>query len=694
METSLPSGITLLSRLMSAAGWHCNENRLFEAIPHMSDRLSAQDMAQTLSNLGVPTMQEWGRLKHVTADDCPALFIDPKHGLSALLDVDGDKVLLAEAGADAPAWHPAGKRRGELVRLEKFDNNQAATKIGSVADVTSGFRGLMPWLIFATFMSNVMGLATPLLIMVIYDRVIPAQSLDLVLSLIALVLVFLATDAGFRAARSNAIAHMGKETEQKLGLALFRKLMALPLDQIQKSDVEQQLARFKQFEGFRDVFTGQVLTTFLDLPFTLIFFGVLFWLSPSVALLILGLAVIFIIASWYFLPTQQKLGAQASQDRTALQTHVFEAATHQRAIQRLGLEARWQDKNGYLTERAVQSTARATSMHLLTQNIGQTLMAVAGIGAVCIGTLAAMRGDMSFGALIAIMSLVWKILTPLQALYTNIPQIFGYLRSKTQSDRVLAIPEELVRGVAQSHQKTFSGRVSLSGVTQRYDASSVPALSQVTLEIAPQEFAVICGDESSGRTTLLNLAAGFCPPTIGTVQLDDVDIRQIPVDDLRRSVTYGQPDLFYGTVFQNFRLAAPSLTEADVEDAIRKMGLEEVVGAFPDGLHTRLSEAVRNDLPSSTLHALALARSFARGGSVLMLNEPTVNLDNVRRDALIGSLKALRGTQTLLIASQDTDVIRMADRFIYLDQGRIVVNDVGPAARKKITALINRSKDV
>lgn len=691
-DIALPSGLSLLNNLMSAAGWHCNQNRLFEAVPHMSDQLSSRDLTQTLDNLGVPTVQEPCRLKDLTADDCPSLFIDANDTVFAVLDVSAKKILTSFGDGDEPSWQTTDRRRGRVVRLERFDNSQASKNITSVSEVTQKFRGLIPWLILATFLSNVTGLATPLLIMVIYDRVIPAGSLELVTSLIFVVLMFIATDAGFRAARSNALAHMGREAEHQLGLALFRKLMSLPIGQIQKSGVEQQLARFKQFEGFRDIFTGQVLTTLLDIPFTLISFAVLFWLSPQVAQMILALAVIFIVVGWYSYPVQQKLGAEASKHRTALQAHVFEAATHQRSIQRLGLEERWLDKHMFLTEQAATSTCASSESHLLSQNIGQSFLAVAGIGAVCLGTLAAMDGSLSFGALIAIMSLVWKILTPLQALFSNAPQIFGYQRSKTQSDRVLAIPEELVRGVGQSHQKVFSGQVSLTGVTHRYDSSSVPAISQATLDVDALDFAIICGDENSGKTTLLNLLCGFYRPTIGTVQLDDVDIRQIPVDDLRRAVTYAQPDLFYGTVFQNFRLAAPSISEDETEAALNEMGLADVLADFPDGIHTRLTEAFRAHLPISTLRAISLARNFARGGSVLLLPEPTQNLDAKGREALLECLARRKGECTIIIATQDPDIIQLANRYVYLDQGRVIVNDVGTSAVKKIKALMKHSK--
>ncbi len=694
MDVTLSSGLNILNVLMSRAGWHCNDNRLVEAVPHMLNRLSSSDLVKTLANLGVPTSEETCHLRQISSDDCPALFVGSNGAILAILEENDGQLLVMSPGEDGQSWQKPSRSRGRLIRLERFGSGETTDRITSISDVTSQFRGALPWLAFATFMSNLMGLATPLLIMVIYDKVIPSGSTELLLSLVLVVLTFLAADAGFRSARNKALAHVGRETEQRLGIALFRKLMALPIDQFQKSDVEQQLARFKQFEGFRDVFTGQILTNLLDLPFTIIFFLVLFWLSPPIAYLIVGLAVLFLLASWVFSPILKKLGEVASNDRKALQAHVFEAAKNQQTIQRLGLEAHWMQRQKYLSEQSAKSARLAGAGQLLSQNIGQSLMAIAGVGALCFGALSALDGTLSFGALIAIMSLVWKVLSPLQALYANVPQIFGYLRSKAQSDRILSLPEELVRGVAQSHQKTFEGRIAINGVTHKYDATSTPALSQVSLEIAPNAFAIVCGGDSSGKTTLMNLISGFYKPTIGTMELDHVDVRQIAVDDLRRAITCAdpRPELFYGTVFQNFRLATPSLTEDDVLQALENMELDEVVEAFPDGIHTRLSEEFRERLPISILRALALARSFARDGSVLLLNEPSQNLDDIRRDALLNCLVNERGRRTLVVASQDPDIIGLANHVIYLDQGRLVVNDTTAAGKKKLQALLNKAR--
>ena len=693
MESTLPSAINILDKVMSAAGWHSNHNRLFEAIPHMSDRLNADDMIKTLENLGIPLSLQRCSLLDVDDKDCPALFLHDNGDISAILEVSNSKLLICDATVDRPAWQGPENGSGQLVRLERFDSGLDTEIKPEFSRIWNEFGDLMPWLIFASFMTNLAGLATPLLIMVIYDRVIPSGSSDLVFSLVLAVVLALSADCGFRFARSSAVAYMGRRAEHQMGLALFRKLLALPIDQIQKSDVEQQLARFRQFESLRDIFSGQILTTFLDLPFIVIFLAVLFILCPPVAWLVIGLAVVFALSILITLPKLKDLNASVAKHKTQLQSHIFEATEKQRAIQFLGLTQHWRDRNAVLAKQAANAACRASACNLVSQSFGQALMAIAGIGAVAISTMGAIQGDISFGALIAVMALVWKVLTPLQALYTNAPQILSFISSKRQSDRVLALPEEVVRGIGQNHQKEFSGRITFSGVTHRYDATAAAALSQVSLEIPAGDFTLICGDSNSGKTSLFDLICGFRQPTIGSIQLDGVDVRQIAVDDLRRSVTYEQilPQLFYGTIYQNFRLASPGLGEQDVINALASMDILHEIEQFPEGIHTRLSESFRGLLSPSTLHALALARSLARDSAVLLLNEPALSLDQPRKDALVTALSRLKGSKTVLVATNNHALIELGDRFVFLDQGRIVANDTGMAGRKKLTALQKKS---
>ncbi|WP_299632264.1 ABC transporter transmembrane domain-containing protein [uncultured Roseobacter sp.] len=695
MDTIIHPGLNLLQKLMMAAGWHSSHRNLTEAAPHLADSMSANDLIATLDNLDIPTSVALAKQSDIRANDCPALFVDATGKVIAVLGVEGGKLLLSSTEANDPIWCAPSDVRGTVVKIERFAQSENLQTFENFRMITAGFRGLIPWLVGASFMTNLMGLATPLLIMMIYDRVIPSGSSSLVISLALGVVLVLAADAGFRYARSSAVAYMGRVVEHRLGLALFRKLLCLPPDQIQKSDVEQQIARFKQFEGMRDIFAGQVLTTLLDLPFILVFLGIIFALAPQVGFLVLGLIAVFVLAIWVTLPVQQSLNTQAATIKSKQQKYLFETVSQQRNLYRLGLGDFWRKRYTAVAQESASASRKARRFQHVCQSFGQSLMMIAGVGAIVLGTLAAMAGTMSFGALIAVMALVWKVLTPLQSLYSNAPQILGFFKSRQQVDRVLAMPQEMVRGAASSHQKEFDGRITLAGVTHRFAETTVPALSQVSLDIAAGEFVVIAGSNGSGKTTLLEVMMGLHQPIVGSVQLDGIDVRQIPVDDLRQSFSYAQkkPEVFHGTLLQNFRLAAPTAPLEDIEAIVAAFGLEQEVQGFPEGLNTRLTENYRKTLSSATSRGLALARSFIRPAAVYLLNEPNAGLDYLRRASLIRFLDGLKSQRTIIVVSDDPEYIQMADRCIFMAEGRIVANDVGKDGQRKITALIAANKE-
>ncbi|WP_299779423.1 ABC transporter transmembrane domain-containing protein [uncultured Roseobacter sp.] len=695
MDTVIHPGLGLLQKLMMAAGWHSSHRNLTEAAPHLADQMSADDLILTLRNLDIPVSVAQARQNEVAETDCPALFVESSGRVTAILSVENGELLVTDAEREDPVRHAPSKQRGTVVKVERFAPSDEPQTFEDFRKITAGFRRLLPWLVVASFMTNLMGLATPLLIMMIYDRVIPSGATDLVVSLALGAALILTADAGFRFARSSAVAYMGRVVEHRLGLALFRKLMSLPPDQIQKSDVEQQIARFKQFEGMRDIFSGQVLTTVLDLPFILVFLGLIFALAPQVGFLVLALIVVFLLAIWVTLPVQQTLNAQAASIKAKQQKHLFETVNEQRNIYRLGLGEFWHKRYAAVAQESADASRKARRFQHLCQAFGQSLMMISGVGAIVLGTLAAMDGSMSFGALIAVMALVWKVLTPLQSLYSNAPQILGFLKSRQQVDRVLSMQQEMVRGAASSHQKEFEGRVTLSGVTHRFADATDPALSQVSLDIAPREFVVIAGNNGSGKTTLLEAIMGLHQPVVGSVQLDGIDIRQIPVDDLRQSFSYAQkkPEVFHGTLLQNFRLAAPTAHLEDIEAMIAALGLDQEVDSFPDGLNTRLTETYRKSLSSATSRGLALSRSFIRPAAVYLLNDPNAGLDYIRKAALTRFLGGLKGNRTIVLVSDDPEYIRLADRCVFMADGRIVANDTGNDGRRKISALIAANKE-
>jgi len=680
----------LLQQLLMAGGWRNSQETILEAFPHMSESLHPDEIVETLDNLKVPYSKIHCTERDITADECPALII-PENGACFLaLGRKGEEIEVYEPQDGKTVRCGSSYRPCLVVRIDQFTHHRPDNAFGSVRNSFRELRPMMPWLLASSLLTNILGLAAPLLIMAIYDRVIPSGSVDLLISLVVGVLIIGTSDFCFRYARTKALAYVGWRGERLLTVSLFIKLMSLPLSQLQKSDINQQLSRFRQFEALREMFTGQVMTTLLDLPFALIFFAVLVYLAPQVGLLTLGLALFLVVLGILTIPLQQRLDKEAAGAVAVSQSAIHDAIVHQRAIANLGMQDRWIQRSLPLAEAAESAHRRARQFQALVQSLAQSVTALATVGAIILSAYGAMNGDLSFGALIASIALVSKVLAPIQALYSNFPQILAFKSSRTQADRVLGLPEEMELGLEQSHQKTLSGEISFSSVTYRPDPLNAPVLSQASFTCKPGELVVIMGSDTSGRTAVLDLIDGLYPPLAGTIEHDGIDIRQIAMDELRKSITYGTYDrsLFYGTVAQNFRLAAPSATDAQITDALKQMGLWDDLEYLPEGAETRLNDTVLAQLPEEAIKSLTLARSMARLSSVYLFSEPTNSLSDMRRECFKEWIKGQRGHNTVVVATADRSFLQIADRFIFLNGDRIAVNDTSDAGRKKVQAIL------
>lgn len=689
------TGLSLLSRFVETSGWQTSRSGLMQAVPHLTERVTASDCITALRNLGLDLTFVTGTTCELSNTDLPALRIADEGSVSIILARRDDVVLIEQdPDASAPKWEPISRQKATFVQIGKSSDGASKANIIDFRELLRQFRTTWIALFFASLATNTMALAGPVLIMVIYDRAIPTNATELILALAIAMCIVMLTDFTLRSIRGKAVAYMGASMEGRLSLGLFRKLSALPLNELRKSDVDQQIARLKQFEGMRELFSGPVFSTLLDIPFIFLFLAILFAISPAIGGTMLIACCVFAVAAWATIGPLARRNDAAGKARTAHQKLLFETIQTQRTLQHLGAQELWAARHHRLAKTSAALSGKARRFQLSCQALGQSIMTLSGIAAVFLGTQLAMSNALSFGALVAVMSLVWKCLAPVNALYSNLPQIQGVFKSKRQIDRVFGLTEEFTRGAALSNFKTFRGSISLANVSFRFNGSAEASLQNLGFEIEAGECVVIVGPNGSGKTALLDLLDGLHTQSSGTVKFDGVESRQIAVDDLRHMIGYARqlPEFFHGTVWQNFQLACPDLTRTTLQTTIEQLGLANDIHHFPEGLDTRMTEAFRKTLSGSTLRALSLARCLSRPASIYIFDDPTNGLEPTRVTAFTTTLKELKGQKTLILASAHPEHLAMADRIICLEEGRIVMNDLGDVARRKAAALRNRYK--
>ncbi|RMF09728.1 MAG: peptidase domain-containing ABC transporter [Alphaproteobacteria bacterium] len=660
--------------LLKAMHWHGNSRDLLEALPHYGDDLNLADLRNVLAHLGfrtTPRAVEQGTLDPRLA---PCLFQFDGGGLAVILDMGDGRVELYDAVA----------RENSVIDRTKLQGTAYPVSQADVSDIAPDARQ-MPWLrgtlmrfgksfgrLFAiTFGLNILALSVPLFIMAVYDQVVPAQSGRLLVPLAFGMFLALGLELLLRIIRARSLAFIGGRLEHLVRTSVFGKLLSLPAHMTESAPMGAQLARLKEFDSLRDTFTGTLATVILELPFVLLFIGVIALIAGPLALVPLGLLAALVVIGGVMIPRFQRQVAEAAKARADRHGFVMEAVNNLRSVADAGAQPVWRERYRELSAKAALAQRRSGSALAVLEAVGQVAMTLGGVATIAIGATMAMDGAISVGALIAVMALTWRVLSPINALFLASSRLGQVAAAASQINRLMAMPGEQVLGRAPHVGRVWRGDIAFSRVSLRYQAEAEPALLGVNFRVEPGELVAITGANGSGKSSILRLVLGLYRPQAGQVSLDGQDIRQIAPAELRHAIAYvpQQSHFFHGTIAQNLRLANPLASEEELVQALHGAGLLKDVVSLPDGLQTRLGDQMVWQFNAGFRQRLALARAYVKRAPILLLDEPAQALDDQADAALVGMLERLRGQATILMVSHRPSHIRLADRVLVLDQG-------------------------
>jgi ATP-binding cassette subfamily B protein len=280
-------------------------------------------------------------------------------------------------------------------------------------------------------------------------------------------------------------------------------------------------------------------------------------------------------------------------------------------------------------------------------------------------------GSMSVGALIAFNMLASRVSTPLVQLVSLINEYQQIVLSVGMLANVMNAPPE--RAVAaRGLTPKISGRIELEGVSFNYDQTGDYALRDINLTVEPGEVLGIVGRSGSGKSTLTRLVQGMYQVRQGIIRIDGFDQRELDLPHLRSNigVVLQESFMFKGSVRQNISLARPGAGFEHIVMAARQAGADEFIQRLPQGYDTELAENAAN-LSGGQKQRLAIARALLTNPSILILDEATSALDAESESILQENLPRIAGGRTLLIVSHRLSMLRIADRILVMDKGRI-----------------------
>ncbi|OOF87674.1 hypothetical protein BKG93_00750 [Rodentibacter ratti] len=542
------------------------------------------------------------------------------------------------------------------------------------------FKAYYGQVILATFIINFLALVSSLYVMNVYDRVIPNKTYETLWALSIGVVLAISFEFAAKMIRGHLTDIAGKKADLIISSALFRRVMALRL--IDKPASSGSYANnLRDFESVREFMTSASLLVLVDLPFLFLFVFVIYLVGGKLAIVPLVIIPTVILVG---IAVQPKLVARINEsmrESSQRQGLIVEALDGIETLKANNATNWAQQRWDMYTAKTSASQIKVKDLSNFVVNFSVGLQQLNTVFLVLLGTYLIHSEDeasrITMGALIASVILSGRALAPL-AQIAGLATRFQQARLALKGvDDIVNRPIERVADRKYITLKQTQGKITFNNVNFQYNKETPNALSKLSVTINPGEKVAILGRIGSGKSTLLKLAAGLYEPNSGNVTLDNVDLRQIDPNYLRNQVAlFGQsPRLFLGTLRENLDIARADNFAGDVElvNALHRFGLEGLVNNHPRGLDMPLGENGQG-LSGGQKQLVALARLTIKDPRIVLLDEPTSDLDQGTEEMVLQALARWMSNRTMIMVTHRPQVLKLVNRIIVMDNGKVVID--------------------
>ncbi len=686
-DDSLLASLVLVTRLL---GRPCTAQQLSSGLPLVDQRLTpsllgrAASRAQCSARIVRRALGNWSR------GVMPAILFLKNQRACVLILERRDHYLVHYPEAAEPVEVPRAELEAEYAGLACFVQPRYRTE-DRTQDAHMRARSghwfwaamLGNWKLYrdavaAAVLINIFALVMPLYTMNIYDRVIPNSAVETLWALtigIALAMVF---NLVLTAIRAYVVDIASKRVDVELSSRIMEQVLDLRMESRPVS-VGSFASNLRSFESVRDFIASASLTTLVDLPFVLLFLAVLAWISPWMVLPPLVAIAVILIVSLFSLARVEKMTLESFQAGAQRNAGLIEALNGMETVKALNAQSHsqrmWEESTRWLAE--LGAHIKLTSS--VTVSFVQTCQQLVNIAVVVIGVYLVQEG-MTMGGIIAASMISGRCLAPLGQVVGLMMQYHNAKASLKSIDNYMGMPVERPADRSFMPRPVLRGGIEFQGVTFAYPNCSLAALDNISFRVQPGEKIGIIGRIGSGKTTLEKLILKLYAPTSGAVLIDGIDLNQIDPADVRRAVGYvpQDPVLFYGTLKHNLTIASPFATDEDVLRAATLAGVDEFAASHPEGYDMIVGE--RGDsLSGGQRQSIAIARALVNDPQILLLDEPSSNMDHQSESQLKTRLRAASEGKTLILVTHRTSLLDLVDRLMVVDHGRIVAD--GPKAQ-------------
>ncbi len=528
--------------------------------------------------------------------------------------------------------------------------------------------------IIASIVINLFVLASPLFTMNVYDRVVPNNATDTLWVLAIGIVVIYIIDMFLKLTRAYFLEIAGKKSDVIMSSLIFEKVLDLQMASRPKS-IGSFANNLKEFDSIRSFFTSSTIAALVDLPFTVIFLAVIYFIAGNIVFIPILISIIIVIYMFFVKgPLQKSIEStyEASAIKNGILIETLSGMETVKTMSGSGLaQWNWEEATGEIANRSVKSKILTNSINTVTSFLIQINTVIV----VVMGVYMIKEMELTMGGLIAAVILSSRAIAPMG-------QVVGLAASYEQTktayktvENIMEMPVERPDGKKFVRRESIKGDIEFKNVVFSYPDAQKGALNKVSFSIKAGEKVAIIGKNGSGKTTIEKMILGLYEPLEGSILVDGIDINQIDPVDLRKNIGYVPQDvvLFNGTVKENIVYKYPAVDDASILKAAKISGTDEFVNAHPLGFDMPVYE--RGDgISGGQKQSIAIARAFLLDSPIIILDEPTNSLDNTTETKIKRLLAENIKNKTVLLVTHKSSLLSLVDRIIVVDNGTVVMD--------------------
>ncbi len=539
-----------------------------------------------------------------------------------------------------------------------------------------------PSVLVASLMINILALGLPIVILQVYDRIIPNQAMESFSLLMAGLIIVIIIDSLLKIFRSMLLSWEGARFDHRESLHAMNHILDAESTAYSSKPTSFYLDKMHALEQVQEFYSSQSILLAMDLPFVFIFLTLIWVIAGPLILIPLVLLAIFYAVSSKVGNHLHAALKQRSTMEERRQNFIVETLTGIHTIKSMAMESLMLRRYERLQKQSAESVCELAKINSTIQGIGATISQLAVVCFASIGSIYVIDGVLTIGALAAGTMLSSRVLQP----GLNAMKIWTQFQSvRLAHDKVAelySIADEKSGDIKD--EQGIDGKIELKNVTFKYPTQKENLFEDISLTISAGDSISITGNNGVGKSTLISLLSGFLHPNTGEVKLDGRDIFNYEFEFLRAQIGIVPQHglLFEGTILENMTLYREGQAIDQAIELSKILGLDEIITRLPAGLDTQVGGAAVDTLSEGVRQKIIMVRSLVGHPKIMLFDDANANFD-IKNDARLHKVvERFKKDKTLVIVSHRPSFLNLCNRHFKLQNKKLIETTIDAFTQK------------